>query len=88
MESDNFFVRGKNIDASMCADIAEVDDCQFGPCMNDATCIDQFNRYTCICQNGFTGSNCETSKYTTLMETTAPIVNRWTHQSSCTGQTI
>eukprot|EP00061_Rhincodon_typus_P004945 g23784.t1 len=28
-------------------------------CFNDGTCIDGINSYTCRCQPGFTGSNCQ-----------------------------
>ena len=30
--------------------------------MNNGFCTDGVNSYTCACQTGFTGTNCETSK--------------------------
>ena len=41
----------------MPSDIAE---CSSSPCLNDATCVDNIDNYTCTCKTGFTGDNCET----------------------------
>ncbi|XP_074657166.1 uncharacterized protein LOC141910330 [Tubulanus polymorphus] len=35
------------------------DDCASAPCLNNATCRDEINSYTCTCQPGFIGINCE-----------------------------
>ena len=43
--------------------ISEVDECSSNPCVNGGTCTDQLNRYTCTCESGFTGNNCETGIY-------------------------
>ena len=40
-----------------------IDDCAFGFCFNNGTCIDGLDMYTCACVVGFTGLNCETGKY-------------------------
>jgi len=37
----------------------DIDDCQPMPCKNNATCVDHVNNYTCTCDSGFTGRNCE-----------------------------
>ena len=37
-----------------------IDDCLSGACVNNATCVDGINRYTCVCLPGYTGTHCET----------------------------
>jgi len=36
------------------------DECVTQPCLNGATCNDGDNAYTCTCQSGYGGNNCET----------------------------
>ena len=36
-----------------------IDECEPGPCLNGATCIDGIAKYTCECRPGFEGVNCE-----------------------------
>ncbi|XP_030841097.1 fibropellin-1 [Strongylocentrotus purpuratus] len=38
---------------------ADVDSCMSGPCFNDATCMDEYYDYSCICAPGYEGRNCE-----------------------------
>ena len=33
--------------------------CQSAPCLNQGTCIDMANGYTCSCMTDFTGTRCE-----------------------------
>ncbi|TKR76615.1 hypothetical protein L596_017729 [Steinernema carpocapsae] len=35
------------------------DECLSRPCKNGATCLDQFDKYLCLCPPHFTGPNCE-----------------------------
>ena len=46
--------------------VSDIDDCSQGssssPCENNGRCIDGINGYTCQCQPGWTGDNCEESK--------------------------
>ena len=42
--------------------ILDIDECESRPCMNNGTCIDGLNNYTCECVAGYTGPNCETGK--------------------------
>ena len=42
--------------------IADINECSPNPCLNGATCVDGINGYTCNCQPGYTGVNCQISK--------------------------
>ena len=42
---------------------ADINECASSPCQNGATCADHVNRYKCSCVAGFSGINCEISKY-------------------------
>ena len=35
------------------------DNCIGNPCQNDGMCVDGINDYTCQCQPGFSGYDCE-----------------------------
>ncbi|XP_048578444.1 neurogenic locus notch homolog protein 1-like isoform X2 [Nematostella vectensis] len=37
----------------------DIDECAGNPCLNDGNCTDHANNYSCKCQPGFTGINCE-----------------------------
>ena len=41
---------------SMCEE--NIDDCESRPCLNNGTCQDQVNNYTCACTNEWSGRNC------------------------------
>ena len=36
-----------------------INECEFKPCFNNATCIDQTNTFSCKCKDGFVGRKCE-----------------------------
>ena len=38
-----------------------IDECALYPCLNEATCVDGINNFTCNCRPGFTGRSCETN---------------------------
>ena len=38
----------------------DINECRSAPCMNNGTCFDGINSYTCACMPGYTGSTCET----------------------------
>ena len=40
----------------------DIDDCASSPCQNGATCSDGINSYSCTCNLGYTGANCEIGK--------------------------
>lgn len=39
---------------------SDVNECDSNPCQNSATCVDEVNKYSCTCQPGYQGSQCET----------------------------
>ena len=39
---------------------ADVDECDSSPCQNGGTCVDGINSYTCDCDDGYKGPDCET----------------------------
>ena len=45
--------------------LVDINDCSPEPCQNGATCIDDVNQYTCSCDEGYEGTDCETSEYFT-----------------------
>ena len=50
--------------------IADIDDCDPNTCMNNGTCTDGVDDFTCDCLPGFTGKNCEMSKLEPLQDAT------------------
>ena len=40
----------------------DIDDCSTVPCLNNATCIDAVDDYSCSCVSGYTGEVCETGE--------------------------
>ena len=58
----------------------EVDECMSYPCDNDGTCVDAANSYICECPSGYSGSHCETSKYTfktAFINTVTLLIRAW-----------
>ena len=41
---------------------SDTDDCYPNPCLNNGTCSDGVNDYSCTCVPGFVGKNCSNSK--------------------------
>ena len=41
---------------------SDTDDCATVTCQNGGTCVDGVNSFTCSCDTGYEGNNCETSK--------------------------
>ena len=37
----------------------DIDDCASAHCQRGGTCVDEVNRYSCTCPDGFTGSFCQ-----------------------------
>ena len=42
---------------------ADINECASSPCMNGGVCTDLSAAYHCVCQEGFDGTRCQTSKY-------------------------
>ena len=43
-------------------DILEINECENSPCIH-GNCSDHLNNYTCDCEAGYNGSNCQTGEY-------------------------
>lgn len=39
--------------------ISDIDDCIHKPCLNNGTCLDGINDFTCQCAEGFRGRLCD-----------------------------
>ena len=53
----------------------EINECLSSPCVNDATCTDNVNSYTCTCVDGYTGTNCETGMLNLHLSVYISIIN-------------
>lgn len=49
---------------TQCFCFSDINDCEGSPCGNGGTCIDKVNEYQCICADGWTGPDCQTSEHT------------------------
>ena len=38
--------------------ISDVDECLASPCHNNGVCVNNKGSYSCLCQNGWTGRDC------------------------------
>ncbi|XP_041453703.1 protein eyes shut homolog [Lytechinus variegatus] len=56
----------------------EINECLSDPCMNNATCVDLFNRFFCTCPQGFDGETCQNE--------TGPCRNKPCVNGDCTNQ--
>ncbi len=50
--------------ASLHVIFLEINECESNPCSNGATCVDEANKYHCICQPGFNYTHCENGTIT------------------------
>ena len=39
--------------------ISEIEECMSQPCRNNGSCREAVNGYTCACESGYSGTNCE-----------------------------
>ena len=42
--------------------VTDINECSSNPCLNGGSCTDKINGYTCSCQPGYTGAQCQTSE--------------------------
>ena len=53
---------GYDVDMYHSCLIVDIDDCANVNCTGHGTCTDLVNDYTCSCNAGYTGKNCETGR--------------------------
>ena len=41
----------------------DINECASNPCMNDGTCVDHVDGFTCYCSRGFKGPLCNIGRY-------------------------
>ena len=46
---------------------SDINDCSNEPCKNGGTCTDGVDSYTCTCDAGYTGKNCEIGRLASLV---------------------
>ena len=42
--------------------LADIDECLCNPCGANGQCVNEVNKYTCTCDAGWTGTNCDEGK--------------------------
>ena len=57
----------------------EINECESSPCQHNGTCIDEVNRYSCVCIPGYTGVNCEKGALNIILNESLSSLN-WLHQ--------
>ncbi len=45
----------------------EINECESSPCSNGATCINEINKYHCICPPGYNYTHCQNGKSKNLL---------------------
>jgi len=45
-----------------CDVVSDIDECVSAPCQNGGQCYNELNQYSCTCEPGFVGTNCEKGK--------------------------
>ena len=62
---------------------ADIDECASSPCQNGGTCVDGVNSYTCNCDVGYAGKNCETGNILNIYPlATAVLLDKFADQNS------
>ena len=64
---------------------SDVDDCALSPCQNGGICTDGVNQFTCQCEPGFSGINCEISKYVNREEDKADVIVKFINDNGKPG---
>ncbi|XP_062596366.1 neurotrypsin-like, partial [Saccostrea cucullata] len=55
---------------------SDIDECENGPCKNNASCLDGIDTYKCQCYPGFYGENCTERNLVRLMDGSTPYEGR------------
>ncbi|XP_071956964.1 putative ferric-chelate reductase 1 [Antedon mediterranea] len=44
----------------------QINECASNPCLNEGVCVDETNRFTCVCPSGYSGDRCESQSNTNV----------------------
>ena len=47
--------------------LVDIDECSSNPCLNDGTCIDDVNSFSCLCADGFEGDFCNRGEHRCML---------------------
>ena len=48
---------------TICCYFSDIDECLLDPCLNNGTCVNTLGSFKCLCESGYEGPFCQTSKY-------------------------
>lgn len=64
---------------------AAIDACDSNPCQHGATCSSVVDGYVCVCEQGYTGDNCETGECTAVVLLRRDILSQRVETNTCEG---
>ena len=53
--------------ADLRSSLADINECESNPCVNNGTCNDRINGFNCSCPPGFNGSRCEKGNHNCML---------------------
>ena len=62
----------------------DIDDCTPKPCGDNGACTDQVNGYSCTCEPGFTGEQCQTGREDCLVISSHTLYSHTVHTDNMT----
>ena len=63
--------------ADLRSSLADINECDSNPCVNNGTCNDRINGFNCSCPPGFNGSRCEKGNHNCMLFTGENLTVGW-----------